>query len=46
MDAIVERSLRAPGFFRIPVCDMDEVRDNWEKAWKGAKPWNNFPCNE
>lgn len=46
VDAMIEQDLKAPGFFRIPVCDMSEVRDNWEKAYDGAKPWTNFPCDE
>lgn len=46
VDAMIEQDLQAPGFFRIPICDMSEVRDNWEKAWDGALPWANFPCNE
>lgn len=46
VDQFIQRDVRSPGVFRIPICDMLEARENWYRAYRGAKPWKNFPCNE
>lgn len=45
VDVMIEKGLRSPGVFRIPICDMLEARENWYKAYNGATLWANFPCD-
>ena len=48
VDRMIDHGLRAPGVFRIPICDMLEVRENWYRAFNGASldNWPNFPCDQ